>query len=114
MDLCKNGFVQIWPVKCDPEVLAGVVNEGDVFSGGRRDVPGAAGEVEGVIGIEPASELDGEVDIQRRDGWCGVQSGAFFLERQIPGGVGGSFSWCDRHEVGCASGFGFGARRWRI
>lgn len=64
----------------DPEVLAWVVNNGDGFSGGGGDGPRAAQEVEGVIGIEPALEVEGQMQIQQGDGWSGTEVGAFFFE----------------------------------
>lgn len=72
----------------DPEALAGMVNDGDGFSGGGRDRPGTAQKVEGVIGVEPALHVEGQVQIQQRHGGHGTQLRTFFLERQIPGGVG--------------------------
>ena len=73
----------------DPEALTWVVNNGDGFSGGWADGPGAAQEVEGVIGIETALEVKGQMQIQQGDGGGGPEVGAFFLEGQIPGGIGG-------------------------
>ncbi len=73
----------------DPEALAWVVNNGDRFSGGRADGPRSTQEVEGVIGIEPTLEVQGQMQIQQGYGWGGTEVGAFFLESQIPGGIGG-------------------------
>ena len=72
----------------DPKSLVGMVNDGDGFSGGGGDGPGAAQEIERKIAVEPALDIEGQMQIQQRQcgGWA--QARAFFFEGQIPGGVG--------------------------
>ena len=72
-----------------PEALAGVVDDGDGFSGGGCDWPGAAEEVEGVIGVEAALDVEGQMEIEQGRGGHGPQLRPLFLQGQIPGRVGG-------------------------
>jgi len=75
-------------VRNDPETLVGVMDDGDGFSGGGADGPDAAQEIEGVIGVDSALEVEGQMQIQQRHGGDRSQVGALFFEGQIPGGVG--------------------------
>lgn len=88
-DVGPDGVVRVRQVGDDPEALLGVMDEGDGFSGGGADGPDAAQEIEGVIGVDSALEVEGQMQIQQRHGGDWAQVGAFFFEGQIPGGVGG-------------------------
>ena len=73
----------------DPEALTWVMDDRDVFLGGWGDGPRASQEVEGVVGIEAALEVDGQMQIQQRDGRSGTELRTFFLVGQVPSGIGG-------------------------
>jgi hypothetical protein len=51
--------------------------------------PSAAEEVQGVIGIESALDIEGQMEIQQRHGGHGTQLRTLFLESQVPSRVGG-------------------------
>ena len=87
-DIRPDWVVGVRRMRDDPEALAGMVNDGDVFAGGGRDGPGAAEEIEGVIGIESALDIEGQVQVEEGHygEWAVVI--AFILAGEVPGGVG--------------------------
>ena len=88
-DLGPNGVVGIGGMGDDPEALLGVMDEGDALGAGGGDGPVLAKEIQGVIGVETALEVEGEVEVEQRDGGRGAQAGPFFLEGFVPSLVGG-------------------------
>ena len=74
----------------DPEALAGMVDDGDGLAGGGRDGPSVAKEVQRVIGVEAALDVEGQMQVQQRHGGHGPQLRTLFLEGQFPGGVWGA------------------------
>lgn len=73
----------------DPEALERVVDDGHELVGHGGDGPVFAKEVEGVVGIEAALEIEGQVEIEQGHGGRRAVVIAFFHEREVPGGVGG-------------------------
>ena len=88
-DVRPDGVLGIGRLGDDPEALFGVVNHRDRFAADRRDRPVFAEEVQGVIGIEFALEVEGQMEVQERPGGAGAMVVALFLQGQFPGGVGG-------------------------
>ena len=72
-----------------PETLFGVVNHSNSLAADGCDGPGFAQEVQGIVGVEFALMVDGQVEIQERYSGDGPMMVALFFEGQIPGGVGG-------------------------
>ena len=64
----------------DPEALARMMNDGDGFSGGGRDGPRAAQEVESVVSVKAALNIESQMEVQERQGGNRSQVGAFFFE----------------------------------
>jgi len=58
-----DGVLRIGWLGDDPEALLGVVNDGNDFVGDRGDGPGFAQEVQGIIGVEAALEVKGQVQV---------------------------------------------------
>jgi hypothetical protein len=73
----------------DPEALVGMVDHGDDFGAGGGDGPVLAQEVQGVIGVEAALEIEGQVEVQEGDWGCWAQAGTFGLEGLVPSVIGG-------------------------
>ena len=73
----------------DPEALVWMMDDGDIFLGGWGDGPRASQEVEGVVGIEATLEVDGQMQIEQRDGWSGTELRTFFFVGQVPSGIWG-------------------------
>ena len=88
-DIGPDGVEGIGQVGDDPEALVGVVDDRDQLVGDGRHRPVLAEEVQGEVGVEAAWEVEGQVEVQQRHGGHGAMVVAFFLEGQIPGGVGG-------------------------
>jgi hypothetical protein len=86
--LWPDGVGGIGPVGDDPEALSGVMDEGDQLVGDGGHGPVLAEEIEGVVGVEAALEIEGQVQIQQRHGGHGPMVIALFPQGQIPGGVG--------------------------
>ena len=79
-DIRPDGVVWVGRLGDDPEAKAGMVNDGQRFGAGWGDGPVLAEEVQGVIGVEAALFVEGQVEIQQwRDGH-GQEAVALFLE----------------------------------
>lgn len=72
----------------DPEAPGWVMDNSHGLSLGGAHVPGAAQEINRVVGIEAALKVDGQMQVQQRGWWRRTKMGAFFFERQLPGGIG--------------------------
>ena len=83
-----NRVVRVGQICHDPKALVGMMDDGDVFARHRSDRPVVAQKVQGVVGVEAALMINGEMKVQERPrrSWAKVR--ALFLERQSPGGVG--------------------------
>ena len=88
-DVGPNGVVGIRRMRDDPEAVVGVVDDGDGFGVGGSDGPVLAEEVQGVIGVEAALEVEGQMEVEQRNRGHGAQGRAFFLEGFVPGLIGG-------------------------
>ena len=64
----------------DPEALARMMNDDDGFSGGRRDGPRAAQEIECVVSVKAALDIESQMQVQERHGRHRPQVRAFFFE----------------------------------
>ena len=62
-DIGPDGILGIGWLWDDPEALMGVVDNGNDFFGDGGDGPGFAQEVQGVIGVEAALEVKGQVQV---------------------------------------------------
>ena len=88
-DIGPDRVLRIWDLRNDPEALAGVVDHRNGLGSAGGDRPVLAEEVQGVIGVEAALEVERQVEIQQRDGGHGAQTGALFLKGFVPSIVGG-------------------------
>lgn len=70
------------------ELPVGVMDDGDGLSMGGTDGPVLTEEIDGMIGVESASAMEGQVEIQERGARGLPQRGTIFLEGLIPGVVG--------------------------
>lgn len=82
-------MARIGRLRNDPEALMGVMDDGDDLGMAGGHGPGLAQEVQGVIGVEAALEVEGQVEVQQRDRGRRAQAGPFFLEGFIPSLIGG-------------------------
>lgn len=57
-DVWPNWMVRVWGVRNDPEALLGMVDDGDSLFGSGGDWPGAAQEVQCVISVETALDIE--------------------------------------------------------
>jgi len=62
-DLRPARVAWVWRFRDDPEAAVGMVDDSDGFSFGGSNWPGAAQEVEGVVVIDAALEMNGEVEV---------------------------------------------------
>lgn len=88
-DIWPDGIFWIGQLWDDPEALVGMVDDGYDFIWHRSDGPVFTQEVQSIIGIEAALEVEGQMQIQEGHRWDRAQVVAFFFEGQFPGGVGG-------------------------
>jgi hypothetical protein len=88
-DIGPNGVVGMGRMGDDPEALVGVMDEGDALGAAGGHGPVLAEEIQGVVGVETALEVEGQMEIEQWDWGWGAQAGAFFLEGFIPSLVGG-------------------------
>ena len=88
-DIGPDRVLRVWGMRDDPEALAGMVDHRNDLGPAGRDRPVLAEEVQGVIGVEAALEVERQVEIQQRDGGHGAQARALFLEGFVPSVVGG-------------------------
>lgn len=65
-----------------------MMDDGDEFATGGADRPGTAQEVQSVIGVEAALDVEGQVQVQQRHGWSRAQLRTLFFEGQVPSGIG--------------------------
>jgi len=72
----------------DPEALFGMMDQGHVLVGHRGDGPVFAEEIQGVISVEAALEIQGQVQVEQRHGRHGAMVVAFLLEGELPRRVG--------------------------
>jgi len=83
-----DGVAEIGPLGDHPEALPGMVDDGDGFAGHRCHGPVFAEEVQGVIGMELALVVEGQVEVQQRHRRDGLVMITFFLAGQLPRRVG--------------------------
>ena len=62
-DIRPDGVFWVWRTWDDPEALVGVMNNGNDFVGDRSNGPVFAKEVQGVIGVETALEVEGQMKV---------------------------------------------------
>ena len=62
----------------DPELAVGMVNEGDSLAVGGSDRPASTEEVDLLIGIDPATAMQGQMEIEQAGVRTGLQDGALF------------------------------------
>lgn len=67
-----------------PEVPAGVMDERDGRSFGGGDVPALAQEIDLVVGVDPALQMERQMEIQEGGRRTGPGGGAFFLRGFFP------------------------------
>lgn len=48
------------------------MDEGDDFGFSGRDMPGAAEEIDGIVGIKSVLEMERQVEVQEGGGWQGA------------------------------------------
>src|SRR5471030_3134966 len=74
-----------WWLSDHPEVSERVMDEGDCgfFSGG--DVPALSEEVDLAVGVDPAFQVECQMEIQEGCWRTGTRGGAFFLRGFFPG-----------------------------
>ena len=60
----------------DPELAVGMVDEGHLMASGGRDRPTAPEEINLVVGIDPSSEVQRQVEVQQAGVRTGAQDGA--------------------------------------
>lgn len=87
-DIGPDGIFRVWRLWDDPEALARMMDDGDDFIFDGSDGPGFPQEVEGIIGVEAALEVEGQVQVQQWNSRDRAQVIAFFLKGQFPGGIG--------------------------
>lgn len=80
------GIRRLWD---DPKALIGVMDDGDGFIGDGSDRPSFAQEVQSVIGVKAALEVEGQMQVQQGNGGHGAEAITFFFKCQFPGGVWG-------------------------
>ena len=59
-----NGVVGIGKMRDDPEALVGMMDKGDVFLADGSDRPVFTQEVQSVVGVKSALEVEGQVEVQ--------------------------------------------------
>ena len=64
----------------DPEALARMMHDDDGFSGSRRDGPRAAQEIECIVSVKAALDIESQMQVQERHGRHRSQVRAFFFE----------------------------------
>ena len=62
----------------DPELVFGMVNEGDGTPSGGTDWPAATEEVDLVVGVDASAEVAGEMEIDEARVGTRTQNGALF------------------------------------
>jgi hypothetical protein len=65
-DLRPDGVFGIWAMRDNPEALVWVMDEGNDFALGVSDRPSTAKEVEGVVRVETALDVESQVEVQQR------------------------------------------------
>lgn len=73
----------------DPEALVGVVDDSDDFVVGGADGPVLTEEVQGVISVETALEVEGQVEVQQGHRGHRAVVIAIFLQGEVPSRVWG-------------------------
>ena len=64
-DIWPDGVLGIGRLRDNPEALAGVMDNGNYFVSDRCHGPVLAQEVQSVIGVESALEIESQVQIQQ-------------------------------------------------
>jgi hypothetical protein len=87
-DVGPDGFGWVGQLGDNPEALPGVMNNGDELIGHGSHGPVFTQEVQGKVGVEPALEVECQVQVEQRH--CGHRSVvvAFFLQGQVPSRIG--------------------------
>ena len=73
----------------DPKLSAGMVDDGDGVALGGADGPTPSEEVDLVIGVEAAREMEGEVEIEEAGIGAGTHGVASIVDGLVPSVVGG-------------------------
>ncbi len=81
-------FGWFWGLGNNPELAAGMVNDGDGVASGGPDVPTASEEVDLVIGIAAAVEMECEMEIEEAGLWTWAQDITLIGRGNVPGIVG--------------------------
>jgi len=87
-DIGPDGVGEVGQLRDDPEALLGVMNNGDELVGHGRHGPVFTKEVQGVVGVEPALEVECQVQVEQRHRGHGAVVVAFFLQGEVPSCVG--------------------------
>jgi hypothetical protein len=72
-DIGPDRVLWVRDLRDDPKALAGVMDDSDGLSGGGGDGPSAAEKIQGVIGIESALDIKGQMEVQQRHGGHGTR-----------------------------------------
>src|SRR5438270_8845093 len=86
-NIWPDRILRVGEIGDDPEALCRVVNDGNNFVWDGSDGPGFAQEVQSVIGVKAALEVNGQMEIQQGHGGHRAQAIALFFECQFPSGV---------------------------
>ena len=70
-----------------PEVSARMMDEGDGGFFGVGDVPALSEEVDPAIGVDPAFQVERQMEVQEGGWWTGTRGGALFPPGFFPGCV---------------------------
>jgi hypothetical protein len=70
-----------------PEVSEWVMDQGDGGLFGGSDVPALAKKVDLAVGIDPAFQMERQMEVQQGGRRTGAGDGAFFQPGFFPGGV---------------------------
>ena len=76
---------RLWWMRQNPEVFLRMVDQGDGAFCGGGDGPGSAQEIDGVVGVDAAAELERQMQVEQRLGWRGLQASTLLGEGMDPG-----------------------------
>lgn len=61
-----DGFFGIWGMRNDPEAFIRMMDKGEDFPFGGCNGPRAAKKVEGIVSVESALEVKGQMEVEQR------------------------------------------------
>ena len=70
-----------------PELSERVMNQGDGGSCGGSDGPASTQKVDLLVGVDPAFQMESQMEVQQGDRWTGTREGALFCQSLLPGRV---------------------------